>query len=773
MSFRLLGAGALGALLLGWGPLLTTTLGQSPRLPAGVAPLEAKGDLASQMVDGIDRFLLRKLEQSTAQRESKFQRDFSSPKAYQTGLAPARERLSVMLGLRERPKCESLEYVASTSAPSLIASSDAYEVHRVRWPGVSGAVCEGLLLEPRAEPQAYVLAIPDADQTPEQIAGVAVGLPPKQQCARRLAERDCLVLVPALVSRDIQSLPVSKPHDLTNREFLYRSAFELGRHLIGYELQGCRNALDWFRRRRESAKNARMGVCGYGEGGMLALYLAALEPDIDATVVSGYFQDRNAIWKQPIDRNVFGLLTQFGDAELATMVAPRRLIVEASPHPEFIYPPGKRGAPAVLKTPPMEEVSGEVARARRILEPWEAAGNWLAFHESPKAPLSDACLADFLGALGVASDRHVASGDSLRPEQNAAALSKAAIRRTRRLIAQYDRINQETLRESPYQRREFMKGLDFSSPEAYRKTSAKYRDLFRKEIVGQHDVPLPPPNPRARLWKETDSVTYYEVVLDVFPDVFAYGLLCLPKDLQPGEKRPVVVCQHGLEGRASFVVGQEGYRSYKAFGTRLAERGYITFAPQNPYIFRDRFRSLQRKSYPLNTTLFSIIVPQHQQIVDWLQTLPFVEPDHIAFYGLSYGGKTAMRVPALVEDYCLSICSADFNDWVDKNASTRNPRSYIWTGEYEIFEWNLGGTFNYAEMAALIAPRPFMVERGHFDGVADDWTVAWEFAKVRHLYQAQLKLKDRCAIEWFDGPHTIHGVGTFQFLDKHLDHSPR
>ena len=69
-----------------------------------------------------------------------------------------------------------------------------------------------------------------------------------------------------------------------------------------------------------------------------------------------------------------------------------------------------------------------------------------------------------------------------------------------------------------------------------------------------------------------------------------------------------------------------------------------------------------------------------------------------------------MRVPALVTDYALSICSADFNEWVWKNASTLSPYSYVWTAEYEIFEFDLGSTFNYAEMAALIAPRPFMVE---------------------------------------------------------------
>jgi len=71
-------------------------------------------------------------------------------------------------------------------------------------------------------------------------------------------------------------------------------------------------------------------------------------------------------------------------------------------------------------------------------------------------------------------------------------------------------------------------------------------------------------------------------------------------------------------------------------------------------------------------------------------------------------------------------------------------------------------------MAALICPRPFMVERGHFDGVAPDEQVAFEFAKVKNLYEAELGLKDRCGIEWFVGPHTVNGVGTYDFLHRHL-----
>ena len=40
----------------------------------------------------------------------------------------------------------------------------------------------------------------------------------------------------------------------------------------------------------------------------------------------------------------------------------------------------------------------------------------------------------------------------------------------------------------------------------------------------------------------------YDVVLDVFPELIAWGVLVVPKDIEPGEKRPVVVCQHGRNG---------------------------------------------------------------------------------------------------------------------------------------------------------------------------------------------------------------------------------
>jgi hypothetical protein len=70
-------------------------------------------------------------------------------------------------------------------------------------------------------------------------------------------------------------------------------------------------------------------------------------------------------------------------------------------------------------------------------------------------------------------------------------------------------------------------------------------------------------------------------------------------------------------------------------------------------------------------------------------------------------------------------------------------------------------------MAMLIAPRPFMVERGHRDPVGEDEWVAYEYAKVRRYYD-EAGIGDRTAIEFFNGGHRINGVGTVEFLRKFL-----
>jgi len=716
-------------------------------------PLTVEGDIASHLVAGVDRFLLRELSASVDRREKYWQRNFTSHAAYAKSVEQNRQRLAHIIGLRDqRVAFDGLTLGSTTAESSLVGQTDRITVRAVSWPVFGDVTGTGLLLEPRGrDALANVIALPDCNQLPEQISGLAEGLPPKQQYARRLAESGCRVVVPLLINR------AEKMSKLSNREYLYRSAFEMGRHLIGYEVQQSLAVVDWFSRRWS---DTQIGIIGWGEGGLIALYAAAVDTRVDVACVSGYFDSRQNIWQEPIDRNVFGLLEQFGDAELASLIAPRALIVDAARGPEATIP-GGRGAPARVVSPALGSVRAEVARAQKLTDGLKPnPGIRLVAADEP---LGGRAIGQFLGLLKPGAEIGQAGDSNIVDRRN----GFSAAKRHAEQVHELDRHTQWVLRESPYVRKQFYKP-DTSSVAKFEESNEKYRTQFYEDAIGRFDNEVLPFNARSRKSYESEKWVGHEVVLDVFPDVIAYGILILPRDLKANEQRPVVVCQHGLEGRPQDII-EGNHRAYHDFAAKLAERGFITFSPQNLYIFRDRFRTLQRKANPLKKSLFSVIIPQHQQIVNWLKTLPYVDKKRIAFYGLSYGGKTAMRVPPVVTDYCLSICSADFNEWVDKNASTSDPHSYVNSGEYEIFEWDLGSTFNYAEMAGLIAPRPFMVERGHYDGVASDETVAWEFAKVRNLYQGKLKLKGRCEIEWFDGPHTINGKGTYDFLHRHLD----
>ncbi|HXG12500.1 MAG TPA: hypothetical protein VNK04_22280 [Gemmataceae bacterium] len=743
----------------------------------GTQPLTAEGDLAAQMVAGIDKYLMREIAASVEKRKQYWKPDFSSVEAYVKSVEPNRERLKKILGVVD-PRVSPVEvhYVATTDQPSLVAETDRYKVHAVRWPVLEGVDGEGLLLEPKGKVVANVVAIPDADWTPEMLVGLAPGVPKESQFARRLAENGCRVIVPVLIDRKDTWSGNPKLGRMTNqphREFIYRMAYQMGRHIIGYEIQKVLAAVDWFCQEKD---HPPVGVVGYGEGGLVALYSAAVDLRIKTSLVSGYFGSREGVWQEPIYRNVWGLLQEFSDAGAACLIAPRTLYLETSKPPKVQGPPPVRqgrGGAAPGRLEPREstgrdkDTSLEQDRALSLFpskNPIRRAWEFMAFHgEIQPGGNLDWLLMDLTGARS----REPIRQSGIPPADTRKAFDPDA--RQKRQFDQFVAFTQKLMRDSEYRRAEtFWSKLDTSSLEKYAKSTQPFRDQLWEEVIGKLPEPTEPANPRTRLAYDTPRWKGYEVVLDLYPDVFAYGVLCVPKDLKPGERRPAVVCQHGLEGRPQDVVNpKERTKYYNSFGAQLADRGYIVYAPQNPYIGRDNFRVLQRKANPLGLSLFSFIIRQHERTLDWLAGLPFVDPERIAFYGLSYGGKTAMRVPAVLPRYCLSICSGDFNEWTWKNVSVDFRGSYLFTGEYEMPEFNMGHTIVYAEMAALIAPRPFMVERGHDDGVGIDEWVAYEYAKVRRLY-SRLKIPERTAIEFFAGGHEIHGKGTFEFLDRHL-----
>jgi hypothetical protein len=316
-----------------------------PDVFPGSKPLTWEGDLSVKMLDGAHQFIEKKIDNSIASRAKYWKRDMSSGDAYEKSVEPNRKRfmkyigvvdkneplVSYNVGFPEKYPSPSMQKFADGNDQLLIAETSKYRVFQVRWPVFNRVSGEGLLLEPKSKPVGTVIAVPDADQQPEQLVGLADGVPAASQFARHLAENGYQVLVPVIISRTLVFPDRDKQQ--TYREWLYRQSFQMGRHIIGYEVQKIMSAIDWFRQNNSQEK---IGIAGYNEGGLLAFYAAAVDKRIDAVMVSGYFNSRQKVWDEPLYRNVWAILTEFGDAEIASLVAPRPMVIEYSAVPTII-----------------------------------------------------------------------------------------------------------------------------------------------------------------------------------------------------------------------------------------------------------------------------------------------------------------------------------------------------------------------------------------------------------------------------------------------------
>ena len=777
------------------------TFRKMPDVMPGTKPLLMEGDISVQMMDGAHRFIEAKIDEAPSKSSKYWNRDFSSPAAYERSVEQNRIRLMSCLGVTDKNKPMTsyrvaledsypdvyMQKISVNDDPEIIAETEKYRIYQVRWPVLDKIYGEGLLIQPKANPVGNIIALPDAGQTPEQLAGLSPGIPAESQFARYFAENGFRVLIPVLISRTY--INPGNTLQMTYRERLYRQAFHMGKHLIGYEIQKVMSAIDWFE--KSGQNDLKTGVAGYCEGGLIAFYAAAIDKRIDAALVSGYFNSRQKVWDEPLYRNVWGLLSEFGDAEIVSLIAPRPVVIEHSIVPEITEQidfagksPSVNNSPYTgykgkIQTPDFKEIQSEFKRIDELTKPGlqknyliAGQGNKPVRFGSEKA-VGQLCL--LLGTEKPVKLSNVLAGDK-----------RLAFNPDKRQLRQVKEIEdhvQLLVRTSDQERNNFflyklmpefakrswstLPYHPYYSPGKFIEGAKEYRKYYHEEILGKFDQPLLPPDTRTRKIYDRERWTGYEVVMDVYPELFGWGILLIPKDLKAGERRPVVVVQHGRAGLPKGIV-EGNLTAYNDVGAKLADQGFIVYAPHNLYRGEDRYRFLSKKANGIKKSLFSFIISQHDQMLQWLGSLSFVDKERIAFYGLSYGGETAMRVPPVLEGYCLSICSGDFGDWTRKVTDTYSRSTFMNSFEWEMPYFNMGSTFSYAEMAYLILPRPFMVERGHDDLVQPDEWVAYEYGKVRYLYD-QFNLGDKTEIEFYNGGHSMKCEGTFDFLHKHLN----
>ena len=136
-----------------------------------------------------------------------------------------------------------------------------------------------------------------------------------------------------------------------------------------------------------------------------------------------------------------------------------------------------------------------------------------------------------------------------------------------------------------------------------------HRDRLSREVIGEFHKPDIPLNPHSRKNSRNRKMDGIRGHARHMERCVCLGVLTPPQRHKPNERRPVVVCQHGLEGLPMDTITRDqqsrAFLAYKGFAAELADRGFIVFAPHNPYRGRDAFRALQRKANPLGKSLFN------------------------------------------------------------------------------------------------------------------------------------------------------------------------
>ena len=202
-------------------------------------PLAWDDDLSTRMMDGLHRYIERKIAGSAAHRSNYWNRNFASVQAYEESIRPNRERFARIIGIADPRVSTVMERFGDDDNPALVAETDRYRIYQVRWSVLEGVTGEGLLLEPKDSTGWAPHCAPGRRSDSGTDSRLAPGVEGPSQFARRLAENGFQVVVPVLINRSDEWS--GNPHvawtNQPHREWIYRQAYHMGRHIIGYEVQ--------------------------------------------------------------------------------------------------------------------------------------------------------------------------------------------------------------------------------------------------------------------------------------------------------------------------------------------------------------------------------------------------------------------------------------------------------------------------------------------------------------------------------------------------------
>ncbi len=349
---------------------------------------------------------------------------------------------------------------------------------------------------------------------------------------------------------------------------------------------------------------------------------------------------------------------------------------------------------------------------------------------------------------------------------------------------QMDRYFEEQIGKAAQIRAKYWSRLDFSGASNFDRSADGYRKDWG-QFLGVPEAGGAPLNVKRVQVREFETHTAYRVWFDTLPGLQAYGILLVPKT--PSGPKPALICVHGHAGTPEIVAGflaDEALKGniYRVFGRTAVLRNYVVWCPMILGYYSEEHEPtegpraqgrdlLHKKALLTSRTLMGLEVAKIRRAVDYLVTLPEVDPQRIGIYGLSKGGHYTLYTAGLEKRLRAVVVSGWFNERTKK---LTNPKSEATPTPFltrihrsEYYLPDLLDRFGDAELAWMIAPRPLMIEAGTKDDSVNIHLAREEFKRVQDVY-GRLRIADRAEFASFEGPHQIDGTRSFPFLDKWL-----
>lgn len=307
-------------------------------------------------------------------------------------------------------------------------------------------------------------------------------------------------------------------------------------------------------------------------------------------------------------------------------------------------------------------------------------------------------------------------------------------------------------------------------------------DVLRAMIGEPTDLVRVPPYAQILAEEDAGSYTRRRIRIAADSEDWIPAYLLLPKNLPSGPNPTMIVLHQTVSQGKDEPAGIEGSPEM-AFAAELVERGFICLVPDvigfgertpegaPPY---DGAHDFYRR-HP-NWSFFGKMIWDFQRMVDYLETLPEVDPRRIGSIGHSHGAYGTIMCSIFEPRISAAVASCGFNTLRTDPDPNRWSRLTALLPRLEYFVDSIEtAPYDWHEIVACMAPRPFFnwatLEDDIFPNTQNLEWIYRELDGVYALYGAKGDFQGRLV----PGAHRFPKEGreeAYGWLEHHLPKRP-